>query len=92
MGLPAREIGEADDSLVALMQALLKLQCERAGIASRLVASRSDLEAIVLGEGDPLAMKDWRNEIFGKAARALLRGEIGLTGDGHGGVKVLGPI
>jgi len=89
--LPVRgSKAKADDSLVALMQALLKLQCERAGIASRLVASRSDLEEIVLGQGESKALRGWRNDIFGEAAQSLLRGELGLSGNGTGGVKVLG--
>jgi ribonuclease D len=80
--LPAqRDNVHADDSLVALLQALLRLRCEAHGVAMKLVANRSDLEKLA-GQKKPdvPAMHGWRREVFGDDALALLRGELALTG------------
>ena len=80
--LPAKkEYVNADDSLVALLQALLRLRCEAHGVAMKLVANRSDLEKLA-GQKKPdvPAMHGWRREVFGDDALALLRGELALTG------------
>lgn len=80
---------KADESLVALLQALLKLQCDEHDIATRLVATRADLDALVVGsESTPLVLSGWRREIFGSAAEEMLAGRLGLTGDGAGAVQV----
>ena len=66
--------------LVELLRVLLKLQCEEHHVAQRLVATTSDLEAIAAFEApDVAALKGWRLEVFGRAALALKRGEIGLA-------------
>jgi ribonuclease D len=71
------------DTLVALLQALLKLRCDENGIAAQLVANRKELDQIAT-EDDPdvRAMNGWRREIYGNDAVALKHGEIALTADG----------
>ena len=71
----------ADDSLVALLQALLRLRCEAHGVAMKMVATRSDLERLA-GQRNPdiAALHGWRREIFGNDALALMCGELALTG------------
>jgi ribonuclease D len=66
--------------MVELLRVLLKLQCEEHHVAQRLVATSADLEAIAAEEAPKVpALKGWRYEVFGRAALALKRGEIGLA-------------
>ena len=71
-----------DDSLVALLQALLRLRTTEAGVSMRLVATRKDLERIARGAADPSdrVMRGWRRELFGSDAISLYEGRLGLTG------------
>lgn len=71
------------ETLVALLQALLKLRCEENGVAAQLVANRKELDRIATeDEPDVRALSGWRREIYGNDAIALKRGEIALTADG----------
>ncbi|MCS7267951.1 MAG: ribonuclease D [Geminicoccaceae bacterium] len=73
---PPRGIGP----LVDMLKVLLKLRCEEAEVAQRMVASASDLEAIALDDEAPVpALSGWRREIFGEAALALKHGRIALA-------------
>lgn len=84
-----REPLSGHESLVALLQALLRLRCETHGVAMWLVARREDLNRIATeDEPDVPALHGWRREIFGEAALALRDGRLGLTGDGRGVVDV----
>lgn len=66
--------------LMDLLRVLLKLRCEEAEVAQRLVATSSDLEAIALDdEADVAALAGWRRTIFGEQALALKQGRIALT-------------
>jgi ribonuclease D len=66
--------------MIELLRVLLKLQCEEHHVAQRLVATSGDLEAIAAEEAPEVpALKGWRYEVFGRAALALKRGEIGLA-------------
>ncbi|MDX6748998.1 ribonuclease D [Geminicoccaceae bacterium 1502E] len=66
--------------LMDLLRVLLKLRCEEAEVAQRLVATSSDLEAIALDdEADVPALKGWRRAIFGEQALALKQGRLALT-------------
>ena len=71
------------DTLVALLQALLKLRCDENGIAAQLVGNRKELDQIATeDEPDVRAMTGWRREIYGNDAIALKNGEIALTAAG----------
>jgi ribonuclease D len=66
--------------MIELLRVLLKLKCEEHHVAQRLVATTTDLEAIATQERpDVAALKGWRFEVFGRAALALKRGELGLA-------------
>jgi ribonuclease D len=66
--------------IIELLRVLLKLQCEEHQGAQRLVATSSDLEAIAADDAPHVAaLKGWRHEVFGRAALALKRGELGLA-------------
>ena len=66
--------------VIELLRVLLKLKCEEHRVAQRLVATSGDLEAIATqARPDVAALKGWRFEVFGRAALALKRGELGLA-------------
>jgi ribonuclease D len=66
--------------VIELLRVLLKLKCEEHRVAQRLVATSGDLEAIATqSRPDVAALKGWRFEVFGRAALALKRGELGLA-------------
>jgi ribonuclease D len=70
------------ESLVALLQALLRLRCEANGVATRMVASREDLDLLATSAAPDIpALHGWRREIFGADALALREGRLALTGD-----------
>ena len=82
--LPERRASlSGHETLVALMQALLKLRCEAEGVAMKLVATRSELDLLATSEEpDVRAVHGWRREVFGSDALALREGRLALTGDG----------
>jgi ribonuclease D len=66
--------------LVDLLRVLLKFKSEEHHVAQRLVATTDDLEQIAAFDApDVPPLKGWRREVFGDAALALKRGEIGLA-------------
>ena len=69
--------------LTDLLKTLLKLRCEEAKVAPKLIASADDLERIAASdEADVPALKGWRREVFGEQALALKNGKVGLTAAG----------
>ncbi|MCX4198518.1 hypothetical protein OMR07_25970, partial [Methylobacterium organophilum] len=73
----------APPSVVELLKVLLKAKSDNAGVASKLIATVSDLEKIAISDdADIDAMKGWRRQIFGEDALKLKRGEIALVLNG----------
>ena len=79
---PERDAGQVNPALADLLRVLLKAKSEGLGVASRLIASASELDAIAAGSRDLPALSGWRNEAFGEDALRLCRGEIALTAKG----------
>ncbi|MDP2305596.1 MAG: ribonuclease D [Pseudomonadota bacterium] len=72
---------EGHESLVALLQALLRLRCEAHGVATRMVASREDLDQLATVDvPDIPCLSGWRRELFGADALELRAGRLALTG------------
>jgi ribonuclease D len=66
--------------VVELLKVLLRCEAERLGVASKLLATMSDLEEIAASDhADVAALKGWRRDAFGEKALRLKRGEIGLV-------------
>ena len=61
---------------------LLKAKSDGAGVAARLIAPTSDLDAIAAGMRDLPALKGWRREVFGEDALKLCDGKVGLAAKG----------
>ncbi len=73
------------ESMVALLQALLRLRCETHGVALPMVAKRDELDRIATEDApDVPALHGWRRRIFGADALELRAGRLALTGDGRG--------
>ncbi|MBI4219802.1 MAG: HRDC domain-containing protein, partial [Chloroflexi bacterium] len=74
---------------VTLLQALLKLKSEQQRVAPKLIATRSDLEALILSpKADHAVLRGWRRQVFGEDALALLGGRLAITGD-PGGMRIV---
>jgi len=70
-------------AVVELLKVLLKARAEEAGVASKLIATVSDLEKIAADdEANTPALQGWRLEAFGADALKIKRGELALVLDG----------
>jgi ribonuclease D len=74
----ARENLQVNPALADLLRVLLKAKTEEFGVASKLIASAADLDAISAGERDVAALQGWRREVFGDAALQLCDGKVAL--------------
>ena len=79
----SKEQLQVNPALADLLRVLLKAKSESLGVAPRLIASSSDLDAIAAGGRDVEALKGWRMEAFGEDALRLCRGEIALSAKGN---------
>ena len=79
---------QVDTALADLLRVLLKARSEEVGVAPKLIATASDLDAIAAGQREGAALKGWRHEVFGRAALDLCEGRIALTAKG-GSVRVI---
>ena len=78
-----QQASPAAGAVVELLKVLLKARAEEAGVASKLIATVSDLEQIANDDSaDVGALKGWRREAFGEDALKLKRGELALVLDG----------
>ncbi|MDO5705482.1 MAG: ribonuclease D [Paracoccus sp. (in: a-proteobacteria)] len=75
-------------ALADLLRVLLKAKSDESGVASKLIASASDLDAIAAGARDVPALSGWRAEVFGRDALRLAEGRIALSARG-GAVRVV---
>ncbi len=83
--LPDRDApGPSTGGTVELLKVLLKIKCEQAGVASKLVASSADLDRIASDDdADVPAMHGWRRELFGLAALDLKHGRLAIAMKGN---------
>jgi ribonuclease D len=71
---------EPSPAVVDLLKTLLRLRAEEAGVAPRLIANAEDIERLAAGEDDDVAaLHGWRNEVFGKDAVAMRKGELAIA-------------
>ena len=73
---------QANAELLEILKLLLKLQCERHKVASKLVADVSTLEAFAIAkdgdEGEQALLSGWRKDVFGALALEVKQGRIGV--------------
>lgn len=66
-------------NLIDSLKLLLKIQCAQQGVATKLVASKQDLEDFVINHsGEIPLMKGWRYQVFGQYAMELKKGRLAL--------------
>jgi len=80
---PAKDQVQVNPALADLLRVLLKAKSEDLGVAPKLIASSSDLDALAAGDRDVHPLKGWRMEAFGADALRLCRGEIALSAKGN---------
>ena len=84
----SREQLQVNSALADLLRVLLKAKSEEAGVAAKLIAATSELDALAAGIRDLPVLRGWRNEVFGTDALRLCQGEIALSAIG-GAVRVV---
>jgi len=63
-----------------LLKVLLKIKCQNAKVATRMIASADELETLAASPNiDIRALHGWRYDIFGADALKLINGNIALT-------------
>jgi ribonuclease D len=71
---------EPSPAVVDLLKTLLRLRAEEAGVAPRLIANAEDIEKLAANEDDEVAaLHGWRNEVFGRDALAMRKGELAIA-------------
>lgn len=67
-------------AVVELLRLLLKLKSEHHNVASRLIATSEDIDAIACDDNaDVPALHGWRRELFGEDALKLKHGQLGIA-------------
>jgi ribonuclease D len=68
--------------VLPLASSVLQARCGEAGIASELVATRAELESLIVAAArdrdDHPLLHGWRRELAGERLMALLRGDVSL--------------
>ena len=84
-----RRNGANVGATVELLKVLLRQVSDESGVASKLIATVDDLEAIASDDGaDVSALSGWRRKLFGQRALELKHGRLALTVE-HGKVVTL---
>jgi ribonuclease D len=73
---------QVNPALADLLRVLLKARTESEGVAAKLVATSSELDAIAAGERDLRPLAGWRREVFGEDAIRLCEGRVALAAKG----------
>jgi ribonuclease D len=75
-----RPVANGNGAAVDLLKVLLKMISQKNGVASKIIATVDDLEAIAGDDAaDVPALTGWRRELFGETALKLKHGEIALA-------------
>ena len=86
------DMSDSTQAAAEVLKLALKVVCEQEGIAPKLVASSSDIEAIAESDAaDVHMMHGWRRELFGNLALAIKRGEA-VIGFNRGRVRVISTV
>ncbi|MDT8328865.1 MAG: ribonuclease D [Roseovarius sp.] len=74
---------QVNPALADLLRVLLKAKTEDYGVASKLIASASDLDVMAAGGRGVAALQGWRLDVFGRDALRLCDGDIALAVKGQ---------
>lgn len=91
--MPERYRGPSPKGAVGdLVRVLLKAVSEEHGVASRILATSDEIDALVLDdEADVPALRGWRRKLFGEKALAIKHGRIGLAATRKGVMEIAIP-
>lgn len=80
-----RELPKSIGPVAELLRVLLKMKCEEADVAQRLLASADDIELIAaFGEAAQVpALHGWRRQVFGCDALKMRAGALAIAIDGR---------
>ncbi len=81
---PKRKVlSTRQEAIMDMLKLCLKAQCGEHHVASKLVATRDELEALATQDEktNVRARKGWRHDLFGQHAEALMRGEVSVRFD-----------
>jgi ribonuclease D len=67
---------QKQEALVDILHALVRIRAEENLLTPATLATRSDLEALLGGDGECRLLKGWRCSMVGRDLQALLRGEV----------------
>ena len=80
---------EGSVAIAELLKVFLKARADEVGVAARLIAPMSEIEALAGEDRDDFAvLKGWRREVFGEDALRLKSGTVGLVAR-PGGVQLI---
>jgi len=80
---PEDEQLQVNPALADLLRVLIKAKADQSGVAQRLIAPTSELDAIAAGKRTLPCLTGWRRELFGNDALRLCAGEVALTAKGQ---------
>ncbi len=80
---PADSVDRSRRAAASLVSAWAAQRARDLEIDAAILATRADIEALLMGEGGRLA-KGWRHDVVGEPIRALASGEASLALDGSG--------
>ena len=74
-----KHVPEGAGAIAEILKLALKVVCERENIATRIVASAADIDAIAANQTAGVkALTGWRNEVFGHTALDLISGKLAI--------------
>ena len=79
---------QVNPALADLLRVLLKARSDAEGVAAKLIASSSELDAIAAGQRDLPSLQGWRHEVFGAEALLLCEGKVALAAKGQNVVTI----
>lgn len=84
---------EGSVAISELLKVFLKARADEIGVAARLIAPMSEIEALAGEDRDDFAvLKGWRGEVFGDDALRLKSGTVGLVARPGGIVLIDAPL
>jgi ribonuclease D len=95
-GLEPPKVGSGGDELdralrpaITLISAWVSQVAKNERIDTTMLATRSDLVALVSGDRTARLRQGWRAELLGEGIARLVAGTAGLTFDGQGGLRLI---
>jgi ribonuclease D len=76
---PRDRLDPDQDALIDVMMAVVRISAEEHALNPTMLATRKQLEALLLGDNQGGVMQGWRRKLIGERLQRLLAGELALT-------------